>query len=59
MKVKICGITTLADALFAARSGADMIGFNFWPRSKRYIATAAAAGCVTGSGRSWATAARR
>lgn len=43
MKVKICGITTLADALFAARSGADMIGFNFWPRSKRYIATAAAA----------------
>lgn len=43
MKIKICGITTLEDALFAARNGADMLGFNFWPRSKRFIETAAAA----------------
>ena len=38
MKVKICGITRLEDALAAARLGADALGFNFWPGSKRFIA---------------------
>jgi phosphoribosylanthranilate isomerase len=37
-KIKICGITRLEDALAAARLGADALGFNFWPRSKRYVA---------------------
>jgi phosphoribosylanthranilate isomerase len=35
--VKICGVCTLDDALACADAGADAIGFNFWPRSKRYI----------------------
>ncbi len=42
MKVKICGITRLEDALAAERLGADALGFNFWPRSKRYVTPAAA-----------------
>ncbi len=36
-RIKICGITRLEDALAAARLGADAVGFNFWPRSKRYL----------------------
>jgi phosphoribosylanthranilate isomerase len=37
VRVKICGITRLEDALLAARLGADALGFNFWPRSKRFV----------------------
>jgi phosphoribosylanthranilate isomerase len=44
--VKICGITRLEDALDAARLGADWVGFNFWTRSRRYIAPEAAAPIV-------------
>jgi phosphoribosylanthranilate isomerase len=35
--LKICGITTLSDALVALDAGADMIGYNFYPLSKRYL----------------------
>ena len=36
-RVKICGITRVADGLAAARVGADAIGFVFWPGSPRAV----------------------
>ena len=42
VKIKICGITNLEDAAAAVDMGADLLGFNFYPRSKRYITAAEA-----------------
>lgn len=41
--VKVCGITSVADALAAIQSGAGALGFNFYPRSPRYLSPESAA----------------
>jgi phosphoribosylanthranilate isomerase len=37
MKIKICGIRTYEEAMMVIEAGADMLGFNFYPQSPRYI----------------------
>lgn len=37
MKIKICGVKTYDDAMAIIDAGADIIGFNFYPKSPRYI----------------------
>ena len=50
-QIKICGVTTSEDACAAADAGADALGFNFYPRSRRHLgleqATAIAAALPT------------
>jgi len=43
MKVKICGITNLADARYATALGADYLGFILHPESPRYVEARTAA----------------
>lgn len=41
-RIKVCGITSVEDALLAAEAGADAIGLNFYDKSPRYVTTEAA-----------------
>jgi phosphoribosylanthranilate isomerase len=50
MIVKICGITNQQDATAAIAGGATAIGFNFYPRSPRYIAPDHAAEIASAAG---------
>jgi phosphoribosylanthranilate isomerase len=47
--VKVCGITNQEDATAAEAAGADALGFNFYPRSPRYV-TPEAAGAIRTTG---------
>ena len=47
VKVKVCGITRLSDAILASELGASAIGFVFWEGSPRAVSTAQAAAIVS------------
>jgi phosphoribosylanthranilate isomerase len=45
--VKICGVRRAEDVDAAVEAGADAIGFNFWPGSRRHLAPSEAAPLVS------------
>lgn len=46
VRTKICGVTSLEDAELAVKAGADALGFNFFPGSKRVIDLAESAAWI-------------
>lgn len=49
--IKVCGVTTVEDAVAAIEAGVDAIGLNFVPSSKRYLEPEAAASLIEQVGR--------
>ncbi|HJT51648.1 MAG TPA: phosphoribosylanthranilate isomerase [Nitrosospira sp.] len=47
VRVKVCGITRVEDALTAAYLGANALGFVFWRQSSRYISPARARAIIS------------
>ncbi|MCK4292493.1 MAG: phosphoribosylanthranilate isomerase [Planctomycetes bacterium] len=47
VKVKICGLTNYEDAVAALDMGADLLGFNFYPESPRYVTPEKAAEIIS------------
>jgi len=47
-EIKICGITNLEDAAYAAERGADALGFNFFAKSPRYVCAEAVKKIIEG-----------
>lgn len=41
-RIKVCGVTLADDAARVSAAGADFVGLNFWPKSKRYVELARA-----------------
>ena len=37
MKIKVCGITSIEEALALSKAGVNYVGFIFYPASKRYV----------------------
>lgn len=50
VEVKICGLTTVQDAVECVDAGADAIGLNFWPGSPRCVDIAMAGAIVEAVG---------
>ncbi len=48
VRIKICGITSLPDALTAVEAGADALGFMFYERSTRFLRAEQAAEIIRG-----------
>jgi phosphoribosylanthranilate isomerase len=48
IRVKVCGITSLEDALLAVEAGADAVGFIFVPGTPRHVTPDQAAAIVAG-----------
>ena len=46
VKIKVCGLTNLADAQAALNAGADLLGFIFYPKSPRHVSTSQAADII-------------